>query len=368
MSGRGEGIGAATARAGVAAAMGVVLLASLAWAAAALDRDAPDLRILLGRARPGPMALATASLLASIGFMALRWRSLLRPGPEGRPGPARLWQVLSGGQLLAHIVPGPVAELSQAAFVGRRWRLPVGEVRGAALQGRVIGMVTAAAIGAGAALGLPAAVRAEHAAMIALSAAGTLAVAAVLAGLSLRPEPWSAATRGGLAALAARLRSRGWPGAGILERVVQGIEPFARGLGQAPGGWRGRLGAVGWAMPCHATVVLAIAANCHALGAHPSGAGIAFSYGVVTAAAIAVFLMPGFELGWDAMAAGLLATAGGITLPEALVATALLRVERLGVLAFGALALVAWTGAGLPVARRAEDAEPAPATPLAARG
>lgn len=262
-------------------------------------------------------------------------------------------------------MPGPVAELSQAVFLGRRHRLPASGLLAAAVQGRIIGLVTAAAVGAATVpLSHPEA-RASHGGLIAAFTVGNLAVATVLVGLTLRPGPWSRALRRGLRACGRALGRRGWPGARLLHRAAEAVEPFVAGLGGAPGGWRGRAEACLWALACHGAVIAAIAANCAALGAEPDLAGVAFGYGAVTAAAVAVFLIPSFELGWDAMNAALLSAAGGVPLPLALVAIALLRLQRFAVLALGALILAIRTGAGLGVAR-GEEAEGAGAPPAQA--
>jgi hypothetical protein len=98
--------------------------------------------------------------------------------------------------------------------------------------------------------------------------------------------------------------------------------------------------AAGWALVGHAFVIAGTGLAAVAFGGAPDLAGLAFTYAMATAGAVVLFAFPGSQVGWDAMFTSLLVTTASLTLPQALAVALVVRVQQLGVVALGAIALL----------------------------
>ncbi len=326
---------------------GLILLGVAALSVRHLTGQGLPPQEMVARAHPGLLLLGTLSLLAATFLMAMRWRVLL-PAPAGAPPHSPfLFLVLCAGQLLAHVLPGPLAEASQAVFIGRRHRLNTGAVLASALQARVVGLITAGLLALLLWMGLPEGVRQEHGPLLLTTLAATVGASSGLLAFIAFPHLFSRLARRILEGISSWLASRSLPGEGFVARIAGVVVPFAEAIGSAPEGKRGWIRASVLALLCHGAVATSLVLNCHAFGLKPDPWGVAFGYAAVTAASVALFLLPAFELGWDALSAALLAAAGGIHLSEALMVTLMLRMERLAILALGSSLLWGTTGARL---------------------
>jgi hypothetical protein len=64
-----------------------------------------------------------------------------------------------------------------------------------------------------------------------------------------------------------------------------------------------------------------------------------FTYAATTAGVILMFALPGSQVGWDALFLGLLITTAGLSMPDALLITVVVRVQQLSVMVAGAVTL-----------------------------
>lgn len=335
-----------------------------------LENGSPDLRVAVGKGLLGAALLLGVALALGVGFvvvgghgeevrvlwahldaphlivawlvmtsgmvgLALRWRAFFPPGVRADLAP--LTSILFVGMLLNYALPGPVGE-----FVG------------AGLASRRFGLRTEAALAAG-----------ITARFIGLGVAGLVALVLVVSGWVTLPEgagPWirvatvliagGACTLAGLAAFPARLeqvadatlgRAAGLRGLGWLRPVHASAVRFAHALGSL-----GRVGvfpylrAILWAIVGHALVILGVWIAGHGLGQAPSLAGLVFTYAASTAGAVALFAMPGGQVGWDAMFASLLVSSAGMDVPTALALTLAVRLQQLTLVFIGGIALALW--------------------------
>ncbi len=315
----------------IGAAIGVGLLA--------LGRTqvgATAIRDLAARAHPGMLAGSFFVMTLAFLFMGLRWRALM-PAPHRPPG-AGLMAIICAGLLLNYALPGPMGELGAAWFASRRYKVPLASAIASGFAARLVGLATAAATAAlvWAVADLP--VPPEYhqlvgAAVIVIGVGG-----ASLAVLVVRPEPYKRlghAILGPIAAGGGRL-------AGVAGRFDDGLAHTADSVAAVarsrPRAW-GR--AVGWSVASHASVVTGVALAALGFGAPLVPAGLLFTYATTTAGAVALFALPGSQLGWDAMFLTLLNQSAGLALDEATAVALVVRVHHLLVMILGALAL-AW--------------------------
>jgi hypothetical protein len=92
-------------------------------------------------------------------------------------------------------------------------------------------------------------------------------------------------------------------------------------------------------MLAHLVVLSGIAIAILSVGATLSLPGLLFTYAATTAGVIVMFALPGSQIGWDALFLGLLVTTAGLSTPDALLITVVVRVQQLSVMVGGAVAL-----------------------------
>lgn len=314
-------------------AVGAVVLVLLGLART--DVGAAAARDLMGRMNP-PALLAAAGLM-SLAFvaMALRWRALM---PRGhRPPAAGLTAIILAGLLLNYAVPGPFGELGAAWFAHRRYGVPLGGSLASGVTARLVGLATAALTAAliwlAVDLPIPDGYDAIIGAAAGVSGLGGLALAA----MASRPSLWKALARG------AGARA---PSVGPLPRLAVRLEAAVAGLADAlsevlqrgAGAWaRAAL----WSMAGHTAVTAGIVVAVLGLGGQPDLPGLAFTYATTTSGAVALFALPGSQIGWDALFVALLVGSAGLGLPDAVAVALLVRLQQVAFMVVGGAA-VAW--------------------------
>jgi uncharacterized protein (TIRG00374 family) len=324
----------------VTVAVSVVLLAICILAVTQSDLGREAVADLLTRARPVYLVLSWACISAAFFFMGLRWRALMPP--EHRPPAVGLSALICAGLLLNYAVPGPFGELGAAWFAERRYRVPIADALASGVAGRLVGLSTAAVMGVlvWALVPLPAP---EADAEIIHTARQLVEVATVVIGiggvvlfaLAVRPGWWSSLSRRLLGRfrgesrtgrLAARLDDAVVSLAGALSRVAtRGPLPYARALL--------------WSVVGHSSVIIGISIAVLGLGGTPHLGGLAVTYATTTAGAVALFALPGSQVGWDALFVALLVATAGLTPPDALAVALLVRLQQLSLMVLGALSL-----------------------------
>ena len=91
----------------------------------------------------------------------------------------------------------------------------------------------------------------------------------------------------------------------------------------------------------HACVTAGIVVAVLGLGRQPDLPGLAFTYATTTAGAVALFALPGSQIGWDALFGALLVGSAGLALPDAVAVALLVRLQQVAFMVVGGGA-VAW--------------------------
>ncbi|MFT5683821.1 MAG: uncharacterized membrane protein YbhN (UPF0104 family) [Myxococcota bacterium] len=321
-------------------AVSVVLLGVCVFAVAQSDLGREAIHDLITRARPGYLVISWVSISAAFFFMGLRWRALMPP--EHKPPAAGLSALICAGLLLNYAVPGPFGELGAAWFAERRYRVPLADALASGVAARLVGLSTAAVMGVmvWAVVPLPAP---EASGEIIHTARRLVEVATVVIGiggvalfaLAVRPGWWASLSslilgrfrsESRLGQLAGRLDDAVVALAGALSRVAtRGLLPYARALL--------------WSFVGHTSVIIGISIAVIGLGGTPHIGGLAFTYATTTAGAVALFALPGSQVGWDALFVALLVATAGLTTSDALAVALLVRVQQLSLMVLGALSL-----------------------------
>ncbi|MDP2307036.1 MAG: lysylphosphatidylglycerol synthase transmembrane domain-containing protein [Pseudomonadota bacterium] len=303
------------------------LLGLVVFAAASSDLTEAAVRAIWRRSDPRALVIAFAMMTTGLCFLALRWRAMMteRDGVAVLP----LTGLLVVGTLLNYALPGPVGEFAAAALAGRRFGIRPEMAFAAGIHARFIGLALAGACSAVlfATTDMPVPDGIHGWIGVATLAIGGGAVA--LGVLSAYP----AVLREGSARTIGRIPPLRGLHASV-ERLAASLQAVGR-LGPRRYAW----GAL-WAICGHSAVVGGIAVAAVGLGAHPDPAGLAFTYTVSTAGAIVLFAFPGSQLGWDAMFASLLVATAGLSLPDALAITLLVRVHQLFTVLLGGVVLL----------------------------
>ncbi len=318
---------------GATALAGAVLLGLLALSHTELGREAFE--GLVARTDPGGLVASLVVMSAGMLFVAMRWRALI---PGRRLPPLGLTAIACSALVVNYALPGPVGELAAAGLVQRRYRVPAATALAAGLYGRFIGLGIGG-LGTGAIWlsgTLPVPPEAER--LVGVTALLIALGASAGAALALRPQ-WlrriSAATLGRLAGGEGRLGR--W--SARLEGAVDALVDALAQIGRLPP--RAWAEAVLWALCGHTTVATGIWIGAMAIGATPVWGGVLFTYLASAAAVVALFAIPGAQLGWDALFLGFLTATAGVSPADALAITALQRLQQILLLFIGAAALAA---------------------------
>lgn len=276
---------------------------------------------------PG-LCLAAAVMSAGPVCLAARWRSFFPAHVQAALAPLTL--VLLVGTMLNYALPGPVGEFVGAALAGRRFGFPAEVAFAAGIHARFVGLGLS---------GIVALVLVESGAVALPEGAGpwirtaTLIIGGgvvVLAGLSAFPLRFQQVvdlTLGRFGRLAGVHASASRFIAALKEIRHGGVGPHLR--------------AAGWALAGHGCIIFGVWIAGLSLGQPPGWAGTVFTYAASTAGSIALFALPGAQLGWDAMFSSLLVATSGVGIAVALAVTLLVRLQQMLLIVVGALGLSA---------------------------
>lgn len=278
------------------------------------------------------LVLAFTVMTVGLSFLALRWRSLM-PIDTRQIGIPSLTSILLIGSLLNYALPGPVGEFAAAALASRRFGIASELAFAAGIHARFVGLGVAGTVALLLLAVAPLPVPPEYLPWITTASVviGTGVIALTL--LSARPQL--------LRAISAATVGK------VLPSLDASVARFCDALASV-----GRVGPLRyaiaslWAFCGHACVIGGILIAAWGLGAHPAIAGMAFTYAIATAGAIVLYAFPGSQVGWDGMFCTLLVATSGVTLPDALALTLVVRLQQLLVVSLGAVAMVVqeWRG------------------------
>ena len=323
-------------RTGVIWVVGFAAVVALAVVAISrTDFAAQHVADLAARASVAHIIAATGIMSFAFIFMSLRWRALLPA--DRRPPVLGLTAVILAGLLLNYALPGPVGEVGAAWFASRRYDLTVAEALTSGVTARVIGLATAALMGALFWVVAPLDLPPGTARAVGLAAAAIGAGGVALLALTLRPDLWIR--------VAGAVAGRFDPDR-PLGRLAHKVRSAVVSLASAAhavlhDGRENLLVAAVWSTLGHLTVTCGIAVAILGLGQTVEWLGLVFTYTTTTAGAVVLFAFPGSQLGWDAMFASLLVTAAQIPEPDAIAISVLVRLQQLAYMLVGA-GVVAW--------------------------
>lgn len=272
--------------------------------------------------------LMFSAAVMSIGpaCLAARWRSFFPREARAPIGP--LTVVLLVGSMLNYALPGPVGEFVGASMASKRFGLSAESAFAAGIHARFVGLGLS---------GLFALVLVESGLVPLPDGAGpwirtaTLIIGSgtmVLAVLSAFPKQFQQ--------LANITTGRFlW-----FAKLHASISRFIAALGQIrDGGPMPYVRAAGWAIAGHGCIILGVWIAGWSMGAPPAWPGTVFTYAASTAGSIALFALPGGQLGWDAMFSSLLVGTAGVEVAVALAITLVVRLQQLVLIVVGAVAL-----------------------------
>lgn len=317
---------------GVAIALGVLALSRTEVGATALAQ-------LWQQAHTGRLLAAFGVMTLAFFFMGLRWRALMPRAPGAPLPPAGgLMAIICAGLLLNYALPGPLGELGAAWFASRRYGVPLAASLASGVAARLVGLAVAAVTAAGVWLVADLPVPPEYHRLVGAAVVLIGLGGAVLAALVARPGPWKRLGHVVLGPIAAGTTALAGPARQLEQGLAQTADSVASVARSRPGAW---LRAVGWSLASHGSVVSGVALAASGFGAPTHVAGLLFTYATTTAGAVALFALPGSQLGWDAMFLTLLNTSAGLPLDVATAVAVVVRVHHLLVMVLGAVAL-AW--------------------------
>lgn len=256
-------------------------------------------------------------MVGTMGILGLRWRILL---PETTASRSFFAAALSSGLLINYALPGPMGEVMGAWLLQKEDHTPLSTGLTSSMLARLIGLLTAA-IGT-VCLWPFVTVKIEQAEIILQIlilgiGMGGLLLIALFNGAerfytwSLQKEEDHPIRQVGAAFLS--ITKLSW------SRIAQAFVYSALG---------------------HTTAFIGVWLSLQALGEDPLAIDIAFAYLVGTCCGTVAFLFPGSQFTWDAIFIGLLTSAAGYDLAQATGGVAVLRIEQLAMMLFGALPLL----------------------------
>ena len=293
--------------------------------------DVVDVWTPLKNSNPIFVILSTLSMSLAFWGMGCRWRALMPCNPDS----LSLSAIVCAGLLLNYAAPGPMGELAAAYLASKRFPLSLSQALASGVVARLVGLISAALIGAVVWLCLP------------LSIAPKLTfVIQITAGFALLL---------GLGLLSIIVCSKYWI---HLSQKIQPVEAthsfFSKLLHKAGSAIASLctdtvsikddpnasyLRALAWSLFSHSCVILGIILLTYAFQSPFSFWGIVFTYSVTTAGAVLLFALPGSYLGWDALFLGLLLSTTPIQESHAVAIVAIVRIQQLGYMLLGGMSL-----------------------------
>ena len=284
-------------------------------------------------ASANPIYLSLSFLSMSLAFlgMGLRWRALMPCSPPVLP----LSAIVCAGLLLNYATPGPLGELAAAYFASKRYPLSLSQALASGVIARVVGLISAALIGAFIWFTCPLSISTDLIIPIQMISLFCLGIGFGLCLLLVFSSYWSTLTQ--------RLtvytqNSKGWKQK--LQRVLEAILRLcqdASSLSHSP--QSSYLGAIGWSLFSHCSVILGIIFLALSIQAKISIIGIIFTYAITTAGAVLLFALPGSYIGWDALFLGLLLSTAELTQTQSFAIVGIVRLQQLSYMLLGGISL-----------------------------
>lgn len=310
-----------------------LILASIALAALALSRSdlgAEAVADLLERARLGPIVASLVVMTSGMFFLGARWRSLI---PGGRDLPIfGLSTLTTTGLLLNVALPGPAGELAVAVLVERRYGVPATAALAGGLSGRFVGLASAGVLAAAARLSTALPVPEDYSGLVEIASLLIFAASLFLAALAVRPTLLATLATQTVGRLEGPGRLGQWMAKGHKAALA-----MARDLSAVAGlPWTQWAWACCWSLGGHLCVITGIGLGAWGMGVSFDPAGLVFTYSAATAGIVALFAVPGGQLGWDAMFAAFLHVTAGVPQADAIAVAVLVRVQQTLLLLIGA--------------------------------
>ena len=304
----------------------IAVIVSAVVALKSIGFSKAEITALMNSTHPLPLCASVLSMMMAFVCMGQRWYSLF---PAHIKAPAsELTALICSGLLLNYAAPGPVGELGSAWFAHRRYKFSLAQSLSAGVTGRLMGLITAAALGVVMWLCFPIPIDERFRTMVVggvfLAAIGAISLAI----LTLIPSQLDAVIR--------RLN----PTNRVLSKVVEALQQLCEALSvQAQLGYKAYLKNIFWSLAAHFSVVLSILLIAMSMNADFSMTGLIFTYTITTAAAVLLFALPGSYIGWDALFLGLLITAAGFNPIEAAAIALVVRLQQFVFMLLGGLSL-----------------------------
>ncbi|MFT5584590.1 MAG: uncharacterized membrane protein YbhN (UPF0104 family) [Cognaticolwellia sp.] len=315
-----------------------LILASISLAALALSQSqlgADAVADLLERVRLGPILASLVVMTSAMFLLGARWRSLI-PGGENLPI-LGLSTLTTTGLLLNVALPGPAGELAVAVLVERRYGVPATAALAGALSGRFVGLASAGLLAAMARLSGELPVPAEYSGLVEIASLLIFAASGFLAFVAAKPQILSAIATHSIGRLQGPGRLGQW-----MCKAHDAAQAMARDLSSVAAlPWTSWLKACGWSLAGHLCVIAGIGLGAWGMGVHFNPWGLVFTYSAATAGIVALFLVPGGQLGWDAMFAAFLHVTAGVPQADAVAVAVLVRVQQTALLLIGAASFAA---------------------------
>jgi uncharacterized membrane protein YbhN (UPF0104 family) len=299
----------------------IILLGILGFILFNQEWVSPELWQAIENADHGRLLFGWSLMCLAIFVLGYRWKALL-PNNQDISG-GFLGISLGGALLLNYAVPGPFGELVAAWVLRKRHRtsIAIGLTTGGVA--RLLGLLTAAfgtlVLWFFVELSLQ-----ESRLLLWVLVLGIGLGAGLLLALFLLPQKMLGLVSKTDNKLSSLLKT-------FLESIISctenGIKPFF-------------LASI-WSIIGHGVAVAGIWFSLNAIIPTESVIGVLFTYLAGTCCGVIAFLIPGSQLAWDAIFAGLLTSSTTYSIEEAILLTGILRIEQLGMMIVGGLGFFA---------------------------
>ena len=276
-----------------------------------------DWTLSLDRIHWPTLLLGWTFMVGTMGILGLRWRILL---PTTTASRSFFAATLSSGLLVNYALPGPMGEIMGAWLLEKEDQTPLSIGITSSMLARLIGLLTAA-LGA---IGLWSFVTVDIPSvqwLLQLLIFGIAAGALLLILLMRGAKPFHQ-----------------WSLQKDTDHPIRQVSAAFLSLTQLS--FLQISQAFFYSALGHGTAFLGVWISLQALGTEPSATDIAFAYLVGTCCGTVAFLFPGSQFTWDAIFIGLLTSTAGYDIAAATGAVAILRIEQIAMMLFGAIPLI----------------------------
>ena len=256
-------------------------------------------------------------MVGTMGILGLRWRVLI---PDTTADRTFFAATLSSGLLINYALPGPMGEVMGAWLLNKEDHTPISSGITSSMLARLIGLLTAA-IGT-VCLWPFVVVKIEEARLL---------LQLLILGIGMGGMILVTLFKG-----AGRFHT--WSLQKDDSHPIRQVSAAFLSITRLS--WSRIALAFVYSALGHTTAFIGVWLSLLALGGEPNSIDIAFAYLVGTCCGTVAFLVPGSQFTWDAIFVGLLTTTAGYDLAQATGGVAVLRIEQLAMMLFGALPLV----------------------------